>query len=250
METWVILLIIVGAVYMIKNSKPSNKAIGLLNSTFSILKTSSGDVIPIDIPKEDFSEGMDEYYNVLQKVFDSETVDERKSDSSPSKILSNVFFDHTGLYEALVAICGELNYVESGSGWINYKKCLTNALGKGKMGKITKKENGVYINFNKDLSLEAEKTTYDYESEFPKYYWNIQVNNEGAEVLSCFGIPNFERYSKSESDQPKKESVLLSKFKPDYWLIKIRKVAQKYSENIEEMKLVESTEKNKAAMFR
>lgn len=250
MESWIVLIVILIVVYVVNNSRSSNKAEGQLNSTFSIMGADNNGIIPIDISKEDFSKGISEYYNALQEVFDLETVEERKSDSSPSKILSNVFFNHSGLYEALVTICGELNYVESGSGWINYKKCLTNALGKGRVGKINKKDDSIRINFDNGLLLHAEKTTYDYDSEFPKYYWNIDISDEGSEVLSCFGVPNFERYGKPELNQPKKKSVLLSKFKPDYWIITIRKVAQKYSENIEEMKLVEATKKNKDSIFR
>lgn len=250
MESLGILLIILIIFNYLRNKTSSGKAKGFLNSVFSILKVGNDGIIPLEISKKDFSEGLDEYYSVLKEVFDSETVEERKSDSSPSKVLSNAFFDHTGLYEALVSLCGELDYIESGSGWVGYKKSLTKALGRGSISKINKERENIRIKFDSYLYLNAEKTKYDNESEFPDYNWNVSIYSKKSEVLACFGIPNFKRYSKSELDFPKKKSVLLSKFKPDYWIIKIRKVARKYSENIEEMKLLKATKESKKALFR
>lgn len=246
METWTILLLVIGAYFLLKKGTPTGQANSKLGSVYNILNISGEDIIPIDTPENVFKKGMDEYYTVLKSVFDSETPEQRKqhsdiSNPSPSSILSHVFFKNTGLEDALEIICRDINYVESGSGWTEYKKCLLNALGGGSIKKVKSYDDKIRIDFSKNLYIEADRTTYDYESEYPNYYWNIYIYKNKKEVLSCYGIPN-------QENEKKDASVFL--FKPDYWIIEIRRVAERYSLELEKMKFQQSTKKVESSMFR
>jgi len=248
MELWIVILVSIGLYYVYKNNTPKGKAENSLDSVYKKMQISTDDIIAIDIPRDVFRKGIDEYYSVLKKVFDSETIEERKLTSdvtniisnkhSPSRLLSNSFFESTGLRSALTILCQDLDYVVDGSGWVNYKKCLLDALSGGAVMK--NKDDDIRIKFNSDIYIDADKNTYDYESEYPDYYWHVNVFYKDKEVLSCSGIPN---------DNTNKD-VMVFTFKPDEWILDIRKAADKYYANMEKMKLRESTKKEKEALFR
>lgn len=232
-----IALLILGSIISLFESNSNendNKSINLLNSVFKAMKIHSNEIIPLDIDKEDFDMGIDEYYSVLKRVFDSETGEERKSLSSPSQNLSQAFYRYSGLNNSLNTITKDISYVIEGSGWTEYKKCLVNALKNGSLDVVKGTHPKYKVGFNKNLYMLVEKYLgWDDDND---NLWSVDVFYKNKEVLSCYGVG--------------KDYCNPSRYIPGRWILDLRSVANKYAESREALALEQSTEDKKNGLFR
>ncbi len=210
-----------------------NKAKGLLHPVFKILGISEGETILPDTSEEDLKQVIKAYYEILKKVFESETPEQRKellSSNTPSGRVSNAFYALTGLGEAINTLTKDINYVMEGSGWVEYKKLLKDSTG----GTLKKVGDKYEIIFNKEFYLSIEEYQgYDYDYGDEKE-WHVEGYYNKKEVLSCYS--------------PRTGDTAYT-FKPDVWILDILKSAEKYSHLLNEYKLSEATKRRESELF-
>lgn len=225
-------LVLIGAI-LGSSSSSENKAKGLLRPVLKILGISEGETIHPDTPEKSLKEAIEVYYEILKKVFESETPEQRKqllSSNTPSGRVSNAFYAITGLGNALNTLTKDINYVMDGSGWTEYKKLLKDSTD----GTLKKVGDKYEIIFNKEFYLTIEEYHgygYDYGDEKE---WRIEGYYNKKEVLSCYS--------------PRTNDAAYT-FKPDVWILDILKSAEKYSQLISEHKLREATNRRESELF-
>ncbi|MBI4004955.1 hypothetical protein HY358_02355 [Candidatus Roizmanbacteria bacterium] len=225
-------LALIGAIFG-SSSSSDNKAKGLLHPVLKILGIGEEETIHPETPEEDLKEAIKAYYEILKRVFESETPEQRKellSSNAPSGRVSNAFYAMTGLNKAINTLTKGINYVMDGSGWVEYKKLLKDSTG----GTLKKVGNKYEIIFNKEFYLTIEEyhgydDTYGDEKE-----WRIEGYYNKKEVLSCYS--------------PRTNDTAYT-FKPDVWILDILKSAEKYSQLINEHELREATKRRESELF-
>ena len=225
-------LALVGALFG-SSSSGDNKAKGLLHPVLKILGIGEGETIHPETPEEDLKEAIKAYYEILKRVFESETPEQRKellSSNAPSGRVSNAFYAITGLSKSINTLTNDINYVMEGSGWVEYKKLLKDSTG----GTLKKVGDKYKIIFNKEFYLTIEEYQgYDYEYGDEKE-WRIEGYYNKKNVLSCYA--------------PRTNDIVHT-FKPDVWILDILKSAEKYSKLINELTLSQATERRKSELF-
>lgn len=221
-----------GFIFSSSNSG-DNKSKGLLAPVFKILKISENDSMRLDTPKEDLKEAIKVYYEILRKVFESETPEQKKeilASNTPSGKLSSAFFAATGLGEAINTLTKDISYVMEGSGWVDYKKILSDSVG----GELKTMGNKYEIVFDKDFHLVVEEYQgYGYEYG-DKEEWRVEGYFRSKECLSY--------YTSSTPGTP-------STFKPDVWILDILKSAKVYSQLLDEYKVKKATKMRESQLF-
>ena len=214
-------------------SSNDNKAKGLLYLVLKILGLAEGETIHPETPEEDLREAIKVYYEILKRIFESETPDQRKqtfTSDTPSGKVSGAFFAISGLSKALNTLTKDINCVMDGSGWTEYRRLLKDSIG----GTLKKVGNKYEITFNKEFYLTIEEYQSYGNSYGDEKEWRIEGHYNKKEVLSCYA--------------PRTNDAAYT-FKPDVWILDILQSAEKYSILINEFKLKEATEKRKSELF-
>lgn len=212
-----------------------NRARGLLGPVLKILGISEGETIRPETTEVDLKEAIKVYYEILRKVFESETPEQRKevlTSDTPSGKTSNAFYAITGLSKTIDILARDIDHVMDGSGWVEYKKLLKDATG-GTLKKDGDKDKYEII-FNKEFYMTIEKyngygNPYGDEKE-----WHIKGYYNKKEVLSCY--------------TPRTNDIAYT-FKPDVWILDIIQSAKKYSRLVSEYELKRATNKRKSELF-
>lgn len=225
-------LALIGAIFG-SSSSNDNKAKGLLHPVLKILGLSEGETIHPETPEEDLREAIKVYYEILKRVFESETPDQRKqtfTSGTPSGKVSGAFFAISGLGKALNILTKDINYVMDGSGWTEYKRLLKDSTG----GTLKKVGDKYEITFNKEFYLTIEEYHSYGNSYGDEKEWRIEGHYNKKEVLSCYA--------------PRANDVAYT-YKPNVWILDILQSAERYAQLINEHKLSEATKRRESELF-